>query len=327
MTDLIIGIDISAQTLDICIREQRCDQFFVIKNKVGAIKKFLVPLVSKDRNILLGMENTGRYNYNLYEVLRTLELKTFVIYPFHLKKSLGLVRGKNDKVDAERIANFVEKNHKELDPWKPCSETIMEMKYVMTERRSKIKTRARLLQQQRDLKLIKDPRLKRRLVNMFNKSLKLVSQQIKDLEAILEELIDMDQTIREQIELVRSVPGVGTVLSTAIVIKTEGFNTYTDPRKLACSAGVVPFNYQSGISLKSRNRVSHMADKSMKTLLHMAAMRAVRLECDLKYYYQRKIAEGKNKMSVLNAVRNKIIHIIYALIKNQTIYKNSLSLS
>ena len=59
----------------------------------------------------------------------------------------------------------------------------------------------------------------------------------------------------------------------------------------------------------------------------MAAMRAVRLNCDLKIYYNRKVAEGKNKMSVLNAVRNKIIHIIYALIKNEINYKNNLLLS
>jgi len=80
-------------------------------------------------------------------------------------------------------------------------------------------------------------------------------------------------------------------------------------------------------SINSKFKVSHLADKSLKTLLHMASMRAVRLEGDLKYYYERKVKEGKNKMSVLNAVRNKIIHIIYALIKNQTFYENKLQLS
>ena len=70
-----------------------------------------------------------------------------------------------------------------------------------------------------------------------------------------------------------------------------------------------------------------MADMTLKSVLQMAAMRAVRMQNDLRIYYLRKVEEGKNKMSVLNAVRNKLIHIAMALIKNQTNYKNRLQLS
>jgi len=56
--------------------------------------------------------------------------------------------------------------------------------------------------------------------------------------------------------------------------------------------------------------------------IHLGAMSAIRLENDLALYYRRKVNEGKNKMSVINAVRNKIIHLIFALIKNQTFYQN-----
>ena len=59
----------------------------------------------------------------------------------------------------------------------------------------------------------------------------------------------------------------------------------------------------------------------------MAAMRSVRMNNELQSYYQRKVEEGKNKMSVLNAVRNKLIHIAMALIKNKTYYQNRLELS
>ena len=65
----------------------------------------------------------------------------------------------------------------------------------------------------------------------------------------------------------------------------------------------------------------------LKSVLQMAAMRAVRMKNDLQIYYLRKVEEGKNKMSVLNAVRNKIIHIALALIKNKTFYQNRLLLS
>lgn len=327
MKKIIIGIDISAKTLDLCIKKGESKEFIEIENSVSSIKKLLKNYTKEAYKTIVSMENTGRYNWNLYEVLEKMDFEVFVIHPFHLKKSLGLIRGKNDKVDAERISIFTEKNKEELTPWKPCSEELKQIKIIASERKSKIKSRAKLMQQQKEYQIFNKSKLKNKLLAMCKTNIKLLTKQISELEELMEQTINKDEQLLQQIERMRTVPGVGKVLSSALLAKTEGFTLYTEPRKLACCAGVVPFNYQSGTSIKSKYKVSHLADKSLKTLLHMAAMRAVRLECDLKYYYQRKVAEGKNKMSVLNAVRNKIIHIIFALIKNKTNYKNNLVLS
>jgi len=98
-----------------------------------------------------------------------------------------------------------------------------------------------------------------------------------------------------------------------------------DPRKLACFSDVVSFKQQSDASLKTKPRVSKMADMQLKSVLQMAAMRAVRMQNDLQKYYLRKAEEGKNKMSVLNAVRNKLIHIAIALIINKSLIFNNLT--
>ncbi|SDQ00674.1 hypothetical protein SAMN05428975_5435, partial [Mucilaginibacter sp. OK268] len=74
-------------------------------------------------------------------------------------------------------------------------------------------------------------------------------------------------------------------------------------------------------------KVSVYADKAIKSVLHLAAMSAIRLKNDLGEYFLRKVAQGKNKMSVLNAVRNKIIHRIFAVIKNERPYQNYLTSS
>ena len=124
-----------------------------------------------------------------------------------------------------------------------------------------------------------------------------------------------------------SIPGVGKVLSWMTIIKTEGFSKFTDPRKFACFAGVVPFEHRSGTSVFRKPKVSRFADKQLKSILHLAAMSAIRFENDLRKYYIKKVEEGKNKMSVLNVIRNKIIHRMFAVIKNQTVYKNNLVLS
>ncbi len=63
-----------------------------------------------------------------------------------------------------------------------------------------------------------------------------------------------------------------------------------------------------------------MANKKLKCNLHMASLSAIKLDIDLKIYYERKVAEGKNKMSILNAVKNKLLARVVACVNNQREY-------
>jgi len=313
----IVGIDVSSATLDICVsgKEQRS---FVIKNETAAISRFFN--VFKGECLLIGMENTGRYNWALYEVLQYLHHKVYVISPLHLKKSMGLVREKNDKIDAIRIASFISKNHTDILQWKPSSPAVQKLKILLTERNSRIKSRRQLLKQQYDYAKMKHLGLDKSLQKLNKLHMNLIDKQLVQIEKEIELLIKADEQMNHQAKLIRSVPGAGKVLCWMMLAKTERFTTITEPRKMACYSGVVPFSNQSGTSVKGRNRVSSYADKAMKSVLHLAAMSAIRLENDLREYYLRKVADGKNKMSVLNAVRNKIVHRIFAVIKNNIPY-------
>jgi transposase len=319
----IIGIDVSSATLDICVINELGQQSFIINNDVKAICRFF----KSYKEGIIGMENTGRYNWALYEALKETPYQIFVIPPLHLKKSIGLVRGKNDKIDAVRIAAFIKKNHAELPQWKPTSPAIQKLKILLTERNSRIKTRRQLLKQQYDYAKMKHLGLDKYLMRLNEQQLALISKQVALIEHDIEEIIKADEQMYHQAKLIRSVPGAGKVLCWMMLAKTESFTTITEPRKMACYSGVVPFANQSGTSLRGKERVSSYADKAIKTVLHLAAMSAIRLKNDLSEYYQRKVAQGKNRMSVLNAVRNKIIHRIFAVIKNQQPYQNHLLLS
>ncbi|WP_180855857.1 IS110 family transposase, partial [Flavobacterium panici] len=136
MKNIIIGIDISSKTLDICVKEESLN-YFSIENNVPAIKRFFKKY--SDENVILAMENTGRYNWNLFEVLEKFNFKVYVISALHIKKSIGLVRGKNDKIDALRICSFIEKNYQENREWKPSSCSIKKIKILLTERALRIK--------------------------------------------------------------------------------------------------------------------------------------------------------------------------------------------
>lgn len=327
MKSIFVGVDVSKCTLDFCVMESEKTTYHKINNKETAISKLLKSIGKSGLEVFICMENTGYYNFNLYEVLKGFNFKTYVIDPKHIKRSIGLVRGKNDKVDAKRIAVFIERNYQDFECWQPVSDSVKALKILLSQRRSKIKQRRGLKQQLSDLKTVAFNKSTKRLIKISEKSIKEINGHIREIETLIRKEIKADFKLLKEIERIKTIPGIGDITAWMIAIKTDGFSRLTDPRKLACFAGVVPFEQQSGSSLKTKPRVSKMADMHLKSVLQMAAMRAIRMENELQKYYLRKVEEGKNKMSVLNAIRNKLLHIAMALIKNKTYYKNRLELS
>ncbi len=327
MKSIYVGIDVSKRTLDFCLKGPDGEQYFKIENKPTSIKKLFQKLNQIDSEAFVAMENTGHYNHKLYRVLANYNFNVYVVDPKHIKRSIGLVRGKNDKVDAKRIATFIERNNQDLNLWEPPSESVYSLKVLLTERRAEV-DRIRSLKQRIDgLYQQKSISSVNKLISRNKSEIKGTQKRVKEIEKMIREEIAKDNALKIEINRIKTVPGIGDITAWLIAAKTHGFKRLLDPRKLACFAGVVPFEQQSGSSLKTKPRVSKMADRKLKTVLQMAAMRAVRMNNDLQDYYHRKLEEGKNKMSVLNAVRNKLIHIAMALIKNKTYYENRLVLS
>ncbi|WP_298521201.1 IS110 family transposase [uncultured Kordia sp.] len=322
-----IGIDVSKHTLDICILTDTSTSL-VIKNTKASIGKFFSNLL-KDTTLKyhICMENTGRYSWTLIDILTPMLCKVYVVNPLHLKRSLGLTRGKNDKVDAIRIAHFIKKNHTELTLFVPKRKELKLLQILVSERKSRVNQRQELLTKNKEIQVVSHSKIISSIIKKNNKLIKELSSQIKDFETEIKKLIKNDTSLNKLDNQLRSVPGIGNILSWNLLIKTNEFKTIKTPRKLACYAGVAPFANTSGISVFGRNRVSNLADKALKKLLHLGAMSAIRLDNDLAVYFNRKVEQGKNKMSVLNAVRNKMIHIVFALIKNQNFYQNRLILS
>lgn len=321
MKNIFIGIDVSNKTLDICIKGNNKTTFCTIENSISSCKKFFNKFKNNASFTYVAMENTGRYNYNLYEALECFSFLVYVINPIHMKKSLGLVRGKNDQVDAERIVCFTEKNHMDLPQWSPNTLAIKKLKVLQTERKHRVRIKSGLLKQQYDYSLIKAIKMDKELLKLNQSLITTIEKQIKIIEKNIQAIIKEDQKLQNQSDRLQTIPGVGKVLTWMMITKTQGFTIINEPRKMACYAGVVPFDYQSGTSLRFKPKVSIFADKELKKVLHLAAMSSIRLDNELRIYYLRKVEEGKNKMSVLNAVRNKIIHRIFAIIKNETIYQ------
>jgi len=101
----------------------------------------------------------------------------------------------------------------------------------------------------------------RTIESIFKNTLKYLSQDIESVEKNILEIIKADPTLRRLFQISTSVSGIGTVTAVEIIIVTNEFKNIRTAKKFACYAGIVPFEHNSGTSLRSRPRVSHKANK------------------------------------------------------------------
>lgn len=138
-------------------------------------------------------------------------------------------------------------------------------------------------------------------------------------------ILKEDPSVLTNYNLLITVPGIGHLTAIYLICCTNNFSVKITGKQFACYAGVVPFEHSSGISIKGRNRVHRIANKDLKKLLHMGAVSAIQNHQEFKNYFDRKKAEGKHSMSILNAIRNKIILRAVAVVNNQKPYVNNIN--
>ncbi len=316
-----IGIDVSKSTLDFClISAGKVVLRLQTQNSSKGIEGFVKESGCALGESLFCMEHTGIYNYPLLDYLSEKESSIWLESALRIKQSAGMQRGKNDKVDAERIALYAYRNQDSLKLWRPTRPVIKELKTLTALRTRLINAKKQLKSSLQEGKQFLTKSLQKKMKQCCQHSLKGLEKDLTAVNKQLDGLIRSDEELNRLFNLVTSVEGIGAVTAREILITTNEFKDFTNAKKYACYAGVVPFQYRSGTSIRGKDRVSHLANKTVKTLLHMSALSAINHCEELKIYYQRKVAEGKNKMSVINAVRNKLVLRIFAVVKNDRKY-------
>ena len=220
-----------------------------------------------------------------------------------------MVRGKSDTIDASRIASYVELHHKQLKPYVIPTESIQKVKLLVTQRARLVKQRSAIKTSEKEVIAAGIVEITKSIKKLNKELIIHINEVIKNLEKTISQLISIDLELNKLYDLITSVPGVGKVLAWELIVKTNGVKTLNNPRKLACFAGVVPFDFSSGTSIYKKPRTSVLADRKLKKLLHMASLRVIQMDGELRTYYQRKVDQGKNKMAVLNALRNKVFSL------------------
>jgi transposase len=318
-----IGCDISKANFHFCVYKD--NQILIegeVKNTQKAIKLWIKMLKATYPcdEFLIGIEHTGIYGAILLREAHKAGVTICVENARQIKRSLGLQRGKTDKVDASRISEYLSRFSDKLRFWAPNRAVVGTLTLLLSTRRRLGRAKRMLASGINEDKhfLSKDDYLMCEAIN--KEPIEGLTKKIKVVEKKIQELISGDDKLKSLYKLVSSVKGVGLIGSAELIARTNEFTKYENAKEFACTAGIAPFEHSSGSSIRGRTRVSPHGHKTIKTILHLCAMSAIKGEGDLSRYYARKVKEGKNKMTVLNAVRNKIIHRVFAVVKNEVMY-------
>lgn len=321
-----IGIDVSKNTLDFAVLEDK-EVLFQLQtsNDATGIKDFMKQLKSVSPKFKLNeavfcMEHTGIYNQHLLYFLFSKKANVCMEASVHIKMSSGLQRGKSDKIDALRIAQYAYKNRDELKLWQPKRQALQQLKHYAALRNRLINAKKQLTVAFKETEAFDKPAATQ-MKTLCKSSVEALERDITKTEAAIDQLIKADEQLKRLFEIVTSVQGIGKVTATEMIITTNEFKDINDPKKFACYAGVAPFEHSSGTSIRGKARVSHRANKTVKSLLHMSALVAICYNDDLKKYYERKLQENQNKMSIINAVRNKLVHRVFARVRDNKLYQ------
>lgn len=317
MKIVFIGIDISKDTLDVAVCKelnQGISKAFVVENTIKGINKLIRQALKLNLPLWFCFEHTGNYGLLLAQLLQSNNLTYSMVPALEIKQSIGMQRGKNDKIDAERIALYATSNSHKLKATELPSDNLLKIKAILSYRSFLVKTSTQLQNRLKSC-LITDQVVDINfIIKDIENQINETKEKIKSLEKAILHLIKSDERMKQSLRLAMSVSGVGLIIAVNIIVITNNFTSFNNPRKFNCYAGLAPFEHTSGSSIVSRTRTSHLRNKSMKTLLFNGANVAIRTDKELQAYYRRKTNEGKAHQVIINNVACKMIYRVFAVV-------------
>ena len=327
MKKIHVGIDISKEKCNLCYRkgleivlEEEC------ANDAKAFKKtfkaaFKALGVTLDE-VLVCAEYTGRYIYPLTVACHELDVFLWLDDPTRIKNSFGIIRGKSDAIDAARIAEYAYRYNDKAVRYVIAENAIVSMKNLLSDREFLLIDKKRYQSQLTDQKKYMAPSDFKHKSSRWKKVIKTIDEQIKAIDAEIDGLLAADPVLARQKELLTSIDGIGDRIAVNMIAITSGFTRFQTARQFCSFAGLTPYKYESGSSVRSKAKISKRANQTMKALLHLSAVNVATKMKGGEYrdYYERKIKEGKHVMCVLNVIRAKLVYRMFSVIRRDQPY-------
>lgn len=340
MKKLFVGIDFSKEKIDVAIifaeglteTSMRVSNEF--KNSVSGYKQ-LVKWVEESSNEtepslwLFCGENTGDYSKPLCNFLYGRGFDMWLENAKSIKDASGIRRLKSDRADANMIAEYAMRNYDKAIIYEPLSESLSQLRELFLYRQMVVRHRCsfQVRRGEKRLNMEKSP-VKTMISQSGRHIVTELNKEIEKIDKRIAELIDSDDELARVFNIVTSIPGIGTQNAVCLMVYTDNFRRFNfDSRKIACYYGIAPFGRDSGTSVHTDPHVHYMANRQIKAMLSQAALSAARFNPVIASYYSRLIAKGKKRQIVLNNVKNKLVHIVTAMVRNKQLFDKDYKIS
>jgi len=305
-----LGIDVSKKTLDIAVHET--GETWSCHNDSSEVAVLAAKLKQlKATSIVL--EATGGWETVVTATLSTADLPVIVVNPRQVRdfaKATGQL-AKTDRIDCRVLAHFAAAIDPPVRPVKSAENQHLEA--LLARRRQIVEM---LVAEKNRLGNNHDPAV----VKDLNAHIVWLERRLKSSDDELQRVLKASPAWRERDDLLRSVPGVGPVLSLTLLAQLPELG-HLNRREIAKLVGVAPFNRDSGQWRGSRHIWGGRA--AVRSPLFMATLCAIRINPTIKYFYRRLIAAGKPPKVAITACMRKLLTILNLMVKTQTSWRTA----
>jgi transposase len=306
--EIYVGIDVSKSSLEVCILredDRQEGESFVVSNDQEGVQEMLSRLEGASVELAV-MEATGRYERLAATMLAASSISVAIVNPRQARdfaKAIGQL-AKTDKIDAFVLARFA----KAVEPRTSVipEEEAVALQGILARRRQLIEM---LVSENNRLKMASKPLAKR-----IRAHVQWLEKEIERIDGDLDRAIEENAAFKANEALLRSVPGVGRVLSRTLLAELPELGEITH-RRLCALVGVAPFNRDSG--QRSGKREAWGGRAPVRAVLYMSALVATRHNPAIKEFYERLLSTGKPKKVALVACMRKLLTILNALMRDR----------
>jgi transposase len=300
---IYVGIDVAKYHLDVYISATK--QVIKVSNDQVGIQE-LTTILSKQQPItLIVLEATGGYERLVARTLEEAKFPIRIMNPRQVRdfaKALGQL-AKTDRVDCRILGLFAEK----IEP------AAKSLRTQEQQDLADLRTRRRQLVDMITMEKNRLDKVNPNIRKDIEKIIVFLQKQLKAIDKKLSQAIQIDQNLLKKNKLLRSVKGVGPVVSATLLAELPELGTLTG-KKIAALAGVAPFNRDSGKFVGERTVWGGRS--SVRSTLYMAALVATKCNPQIKTFYERLCKAGKAKKVALTACMHKLLVILNAIIRS-----------
>jgi transposase len=323
----VVGIDVAQKELVVCLGrmydnwtpELYANKTFANTAKgFGALTGWVKKLTEESSSVRYVMEATGVYHESLAYFLEGEEFEVSIVLPNKISNYFRTLEVKTvtDKTASEAITRFG--LERRLDKWKRPSEIFRKLKQK-TRERDQLVAESTLLKNQLHAEQTEAYPSKESIVRMRTR-INLLNKQIMQIKEEINVLVKGDKEVKKSIELISSIPGIGTLTAVTVLAETNGFELIRNKRQLTSYAGLDVKEKLSGTSVKGKPKISKKGNRHLRKAMHMPALAAIRYNGRFKVLFTRLVSRHGIKMKAAVAVQRKLLEMIYTIYKTETAF-------